>query len=141
MAMSEVGGKPTVTAIAMARPPLTAVMKAKYFTLLAKADKLPKAFALEYGKDPEQFFRLTHEVKQMYPNRYSDIPKPAIGLFSYYHDRIGTGLKQLLAGMRKWKLDYLRRSDLVSLTQRAVDATGIPFPEVGAKDEISSILG
>jgi hypothetical protein len=141
MAMSEVGGKPSVTAIAMARPPLTAVMKAKYFTLLAKANKLPKTFAQEYGKDPEHFFRNSHEVKQMYPKRYSDIPKPAIGLFSYYHDRIGTGLKQLLAGMRKWKLEYLRRSDLVSLTQRSVDATGIPFPEVAAVDEIKSILG
>ncbi|MHA1917580.1 MAG: glutamate synthase-related protein [Candidatus Ranarchaeia archaeon] len=140
IAMSEVDGKPTVTAIAMARPALTAVMKAKYFTSLAKAGKLPKSFINDFGNDPETFFRLSPELKTEYGDRYLDIPKSAIGLYSYYYDRIGTGLKQLLAGMRKWKLDLLDRKDLIALSTRAVEATGIQTPEVQAKEEIKGMF-
>ena len=50
----------------MARAPLTAVMKAKYFVKLAEKGKLPKNFAEEYGSTPEKFFRCIADLKAQY---------------------------------------------------------------------------
>ena len=47
------------------------------------------------------------------------IPWPAVGLYSYFMDRIGMGLKQLLAGCRKWRLGLLSREDIAALTELA----------------------
>jgi len=34
-----------------------------------------------------------------------------------------------MAGVRKWKLSLIDRSDLMALTERAAKVTGIPLPE------------
>ncbi len=129
IAMSNFGDGPYVKAIVMARAPLTAVMKGYYFEDLAKKGKLPKAFAEKYGSDPEQYYITVPELKAKYGERFKDIPWPAVGLYTYFHDRIGTGLKQLLAGSRKFRLDLIDRNDLAALTERASKVTGIPLLE------------
>ena len=40
-------------------------------------------------------------------------------------DRIGEGLKQLMAGTRKFKLDLLKRDDIAALTEYASKVTGV----------------
>jgi hypothetical protein len=55
MAMSDLGSGPTVKAIAMARAPITAVMKATYFNELSKKNELPPGFAKVYTSDPAKF--------------------------------------------------------------------------------------
>jgi hypothetical protein len=55
-------------------------------------------------------------------------------------DRVGVGLKQLLAGNRKWKLELVNRNDLMSLSERAARVTGIPMPDDVEKDAIERIL-
>ena len=55
MAMSDLGSGPTVKAIAMARAPITAVMKADYFNSLSKKSDLPAGFAKTYTSDPSKF--------------------------------------------------------------------------------------
>jgi len=126
IAMSNFGDGPMVKAITMARAPITAVFKATYFVELAEAGKLPPSFAKEYGEDPEKFFVTSTELKEKYGERFKDIPLPAIGLYTYLADRIGVGLRQLMAGVRKWKLELLSRDDLAALTERASEVTGIP---------------
>jgi hypothetical protein len=64
----------------------------------------------------------------------------AIGVYTYLTDRVGVGLKQLMAGARKWKLSLLERSDLMSLSERAAKVTGIPTVEEVEKDAIEKIL-
>ncbi|MEM2321162.1 MAG: hypothetical protein QXS79_04700 [Candidatus Bathyarchaeia archaeon] len=49
--------------------------------------------------------------------------------YIYLSDRIKVGLQQLMAGVRKWKLSLIDRSDLMALTERAAKVTGIPLPE------------
>ena len=140
IAMSNFGGGPYVKAIAMARAPVTAAMKASYFAELAKTNRLPKAFADYYGTEPERFFIAAPKLKEIYGDRYAKIPLGAIGVYTYYFERLRSGLKQLLAGCRKWKLDLIGREDLVSLSERAKTATGIPMVEELESDAMEEIL-
>ena len=64
----------------------------------------------------------------------------AVALYTYLTDRIGVGLKQLLAGNRKWKLELINRNDLMSLNETAAKVTGIPLPHEVEKDAIERIL-
>ncbi|MHB1131914.1 MAG: beta/alpha barrel domain-containing protein [Chloroflexota bacterium] len=143
MAMSNLGdGKgPRFKAIGMARSPLTAAMKADYFATLAEQGKLPASFSKTYGDKPEQFFIAEAELRHQYDGHIgTDIPWAAVGLYTYFTDRIGVGLKQLLAGSRKFRLDLLDRSDIVSLSERAAKVTGIPTVEDAGLAAIHSVL-
>ena len=127
---------------AMARAPITAVMKSKYFVRLADQGKLPKTFSDQYTSDPKNFFIVTRHLEHEYPDLTigKDIPWGAFGLYSYLIDRIGEGLKQIQAGSRKFKLDLLERSDILSLSEYAAKVTGIPTFEQRAREVIPGIL-
>ncbi|MGB9882828.1 MAG: glutamate synthase-related protein [Methanomassiliicoccales archaeon] len=142
IAMSNLGDGPVVKAIAMARAPLLAVMKSNYFTRLAELKKLPKNFADEYGDNPENFFIAARDIERKFPDLKlgKDIPWGAVGLYTYFVDRLGEGLKQLMAGSRKFKLQYLSRDDIVSLTEKATKVTGIETLEGMAERVIPMIL-
>lgn len=140
IAMSNLGNGPCVKAIAMARAPITAALKASYFTELAVKGELPKAFAKKYGEVPEQFFIVTPELKSEFGESFRDIPSGAIGVYTYYYNRLDIGLKQLLAAARKWRLDLLDRGDIASLSDRASKVTLIPTIEEIENDVIESIL-
>ena len=47
------------------------------------------------------------------------IPASAIGVYTYFDSKLGIGLKQLLAGVRKFKLNLLCRNDIAYISQRA----------------------
>jgi len=139
--MSNFGDGPFIKTVAVGRSPLTAVMKADYFTELAQGGKLPPAFTKLYGNDPVHFFVAGTELRDKYGDKVgTDISWPAVGLYTYFVDRIGVGLQQLMAGCRKWKLDLLDRSDLVALTERAAKVTGLPLPEDADRDAFERIL-
>jgi len=140
VAMSNFGDGPFVKAVLMGRSPLTAVMKASYFKQLADEGRLPKAFAEKFGTTPEKFFIAVPELKRKYGERFKEIPWEAIGLYTYLTDRIGVGLKQLLAGARKWRLDLIDRNDLMSLSELAAKVTGIPLAHEAEADAIERIL-
>jgi len=140
IAMSNYGDGPMVKAVLLGRSPLTAVMKSSYFAQLAKEGRLARTFADRYGTTPDKFFIAVPQLKEKYGERFSEIPWEAIGLYAYLSDRIGVGLKQLLAGSRKWKLNLISRKDLMALTERAAKVTGIPLPEETEADEIERIL-
>ncbi|MDD2777523.1 MAG: FMN-binding glutamate synthase family protein [Methanocellales archaeon] len=140
MAMSNLGNGPCVKAIAMARAPITAALKASYFTELAVKGELPLAFAKKYGETPEQFFIAAPELKSEFGDNFQDIPVGAIGVYTYYYSRLGVGLKQLLAATRKWRLDLIDRGDIASLSDRASKVTIIPTIEEIENDVMESIL-
>lgn len=140
MAMSDLGGGPHVKAIAMARAPITAVMKAEHFVELANKGKLPRLFEQNYGANPEQFFITMSDLADEYGARARDIPAGAVGLYTYYVDRLGTGLKQLMAGSRKFKLNLISRNDIASISETAEKVTGIPTLDKLESDLMESIL-
>jgi len=140
IAMSNFGKETLVKGVLMGRSPITAAMKSSYFKQLAEQSKLPKTFADRYGTDPLKFFIATPELKQKYGKRFSEIPLEAIGVYTYLTDRVGVGLKQLMAGARKWNLGILDRNDLMSLSERAARVTGIPTVDEVEKDAVEKIL-
>jgi hypothetical protein len=115
-------------------------MKASYFKQLAGEGKLPKTFADRFGATPEKFFIATPELREKYGERFKEIPWEAVAVYTYLTDRIGVGLKQLLAGNRKWNLSLINRNDLMSLSELATKVTGIPLPDEVEKDAIDRIL-
>jgi len=140
IAMSNFGEGPYIKAVLMGRAPLTAVMKASYFSELSREGKLPRAFADMYGTTPDKFFILTPELKKSFGDKSAEIPWEAVAVHTYLAERIGVGLKQLMAGTRKWKLSLLDRNDIVSLTERAAKTTGIPLIEDMEQDMFERIL-
>ncbi len=140
IAMSNFGNGPFVKAVLLGRSPITAAFKGSYFKQLAEEGKLPKTFADRFGATPEKFFIATPELKAKYGERFKEIPWEAIAVHTYLTDRIGVGLKQLLAGSRRWKLDLISRNDLMSLNETAARVTGIPMADEVEKDAIERIL-
>jgi len=141
IAMSNLGDGPLVKAIATARSPLTAVMKSEYYTSLAKSGALPSDFRKMYGDKPEQYFIAYEQLRHEIGSNFKNLSPGAIGLYTYFHDRIGVGMKQLMAGTRKWKLELLSRSDLATLSEHSSRVTGIPMLNELESDAIESILG
>ena len=125
----------------MGRAPLTAAMKASYFSELAREGRLPRAFADSYGTTPDKFFIAAPELRKKFGGRSEEIPWEAVAVYTYLTERIGVGLKQLMAGARKWDLNLLDRNDIVSLTERAAKATAIPLIEEMEQDALERILG
>jgi hypothetical protein len=140
IALSNFGEGPLVKAVLMGRSPITAAMKASYFKQLAQEGKLPRNFAEKFGTTPEKFFIATPELKAKYGERFADIPVESIGVYTYLTDRVGVGLKQMMAGNRKWKLDLLTRGDLMSLSSIATQVTGIPLAHEVENDAVKKIL-
>jgi hypothetical protein len=94
----------------------------------------------KYGATPDKFFIATPELKAKYGSSFDEIPLESIGVYTYLTDRIGVGLKQLMAGNRKWNLDLLDRNDLMSLSNIAQQVTGIPLAHEVENDAVNRIL-
>ncbi|MDD1771263.1 MAG: FMN-binding glutamate synthase family protein [Methanomassiliicoccales archaeon] len=141
MAMSNLGGAPAIKAIGMARSPILAAMKSGYFARLAEQGKLPKNFTDEYTGDPNNFFVMAGDLKQSYPKATvgKDIPWGAVGVYTYF-DRVATGLKQLMAGSRKFNLANLARDDICALSEYASKVTGIETFDAMAARVMPGIL-
>ena len=140
IALSNFGDGTFVKAVLMGRSPITAAMKANYFKQLLAENKLPSQFVSKYGATPDKFFIATPELKVKYGSRFDEIPLESIGVYTYLTDRIGVGLKQLMAGNRKWNLDLLDRNDLMSLSQIAQQVTGITLAHEVENDAVNRIL-
>jgi len=61
-------------------------------------------------------------------------------MYSYY-DRLSTGLKQLMAGARKFALNYIDRDDIMALTREAAEVSGISYLMDSDAQEVERILG
>ena len=142
IALSNFDGKsPFVKTVTMARSPLTAAMKSRYFCELAEKGRLPRDFTNKYGNSPNKFFIVADDLKAHYGDQIGTaIPWSAVGVYTYLSERISLGLKQLLAGTRKFKLDLIDRGDLAALTKRASEVTGIPAMEEVEQNLVEAIL-
>ncbi|HID17050.1 TPA: FMN-binding glutamate synthase family protein [Candidatus Bathyarchaeota archaeon] len=139
IALSNFGGGPYVKAAVIGRAGLTAAMKAEYFVRLAKEGEVPKHFSDLYGTEPEKFFAFLPELKARFGNEVKNVPWGSLGFYGYM-ERVKVGLQQLLAGLRKFKLNLVSREDIFVLTERAAKATRIPLAEEAGIEEMEKIL-
>jgi len=132
-------GAPYVKAICMGRATFAAAMAAKTVGNLVKEGKVPPEYK-KYGETIEQIFVSAETLKARYGKDFKDIPVGAIGMYTYY-DRLATGLKQLMAGARKFALKHITRDDIFALTREASEISGITYVMDCDRDEVDEILG
>ncbi|MBN1800818.1 MAG: FMN-binding glutamate synthase family protein [Candidatus Lokiarchaeota archaeon] len=119
-------GAPYVTCVAMARAPITAAMKGKYMGEIIKENSATPAMLKTLGfpkeKEPdtltiEEAFAEYDSLKREHGDK--DIPTAAVGVYTYFTSKLGTGIRQLCAGVRKFKLNLLERKDIATISTRA----------------------
>jgi len=133
-------GAPFVKLIGMARAPIAATMVGKTIGRTIEENQVP-VYVERFGNTKDDIFVTAAELRQKLDNgAFDDIPTGALGLYTYY-ERLAQGLQQLMAGSRKFSLEYLSRSDLAALTREAADVSGIPYITDVDKDEVDAILG
>ena len=83
---------------------------------------------------------MNYEVlKEKYGAEVGDFPLGAIGIYNVV-DKINVGLQQLMAGSRNWKIEYISRNDLFSLTEECAQITGIKYVMDAYREEALEII-
>ena len=130
-------GAPYIKAVCMGRSTLTAAMVGKTHGQLMEETY---GRGEEYQEMLQRTFNAAGQLKEKYGKDFDRIPPSAIGIYTYY-DRLSTGLRQLMAGERKFALDYVDRNDIMALTREAADVSGIPYIMETDMEEVEKILG
>ena len=131
-------GAPYVKAVGMARSPLAAAMVGKTIGKRIDEGQIP-VYVERFGGTREEIFVTSPELKLKYGDRFDSLPSGAIGVYSYFK-RLNQGLRQLMAGNRKFALNYITRDDIAALTKPAAEISGIPYILDVDKDEVAKIL-
>lgn len=130
---------PYVKMIAWARGPLAAAMVAKTIGKSIEAQNLP-IYIQRFGMTVDEVFVTAPELRQMLGDRFSKLPVGAIGYYTYYQ-RVAQGLRQLMAGARKFAPKFIARDDIAALTPEASRISGIPLVTDVDREEAAAILG
>jgi len=131
-------GSPQVKAVCMGRALMIPAMVGKNIQKWLDAGELPKNIS-KYGSKAEEIFVSYEELKSKYGSEIKEIPMGAVGLYTYCQ-KFKTGLQQLMAGSRNFRISTISRKDLMSLTQEAARVTGIPFVMDAYGKEAEAIL-
>jgi glutamate synthase domain-containing protein 2 len=131
-------GAPYVKAVGMARSPLAAAMVGKTIGGRIKDGQIP-VYVERFGNSKDEIFVTAPELRRRFGARFDELPPGAIGVYTYFK-RLSQGLRQMMAGERKFALEYVNRDDIASLTKEVADISGIPFITDVDKDEVQKIL-
>ncbi|MBM3270273.1 MAG: FMN-binding glutamate synthase family protein [Candidatus Sericytochromatia bacterium] len=132
-------GAPFVKLIGMARAPIAAAMVGKTIGKTIEAHSLP-VYVERFGHTREEIFVTANQLRrQLGDAAFEQVPAGALGLYTYY-ERLAQGLRQLMAGSRKFALEFMTRHDLAALTREAAEVSGIPYVTEVDRDEIDDIL-
>jgi glutamate synthase domain-containing protein 2 len=131
-------GAPYIKAICLGRASMTAAMVGNTIGEMIKKGKVPPEIG-KYGTNVEHIFILASQLKAKYGKDFEKIPAGAIGMITYF-DRLNAGLQQLMAGARKFALQYISRDDLVALTRESAEVSGIPYVMESDRAEVEKIL-
>lgn len=119
-------GAPFVKLVGMARAPIAAAMVGKTIGRAIEDDQLP-VYVERFGNTRDQIFVTAASLRQeIGDDAFEKLPGGAIGLYTYY-ERIAQGLRQLMAGSRKFTTAYISRDDIASLTPEASRVSGISY--------------
>ena len=132
-------GAPFVKLIGMARSPLAAAMVGKTIGKTIDAGEIP-VYVERFGRTRDEIFVTAHSLRhELGDDEFEKLPAGAIGLYTYY-ERLAQGLQQLMAGSRKFSLEYMSRDDLAALTPEAARVTGLPHVMEVDEDQVDEIL-
>jgi hypothetical protein len=122
----------------MARAPLAAAMVGKTIGKAIEAGQVP-VYIERFGTTPEEIFVTAPQVKNRFGDDFDRIPTGALGVYTCL-ERLAQGMRQLMCGNRKFKLDLITRDDIAALTREAAGISGIDYVMDVDKEEVDSIL-
>ncbi len=132
-------GAPYVKLVGMARAPIAAAMVGKTIGKTVDSFQLP-VYVERFGTSKDEIFVTAAELRhRLGDEAFDKLPTGALGLFTYY-ERLAQGLRQLMAGSRRFTLAHMSRNDLAALTHEAAEISGIPFIMDVDKEEAQQIL-
>ncbi len=132
-------GAPFFKLIGMARGPIAAAMVGKTIGRTIDEHQLP-VYVERFGTTKDEVFVTAAELrKELGDKEFEALPTGAIGLYTYY-ERLAQGLRQLMAGSRKFGIDYMSRDDLIALTPEVAEITGIKYVMDADKELAEQIL-
>lgn len=132
-------GAPFVKLIGMARGPMAAAMVGKTIGRAIDNHQIP-VYIERFGNSKEEIFVTAGSLrKELGDTEFEKIPTGALGLYTYY-ERLAQGLRQLMAGSRKFSLEHISRDDIAALTREAADRSGIQYVLDVDKAKVEEIL-
>jgi glutamate synthase domain-containing protein 2 len=132
-------GAPFVKLIGMARGPIAAAMVGKTIGRTIDNNQVP-VYVERFGRTKDEIFVTAGALrKELGDATFDKLPTGALGLYTYY-ERLAQGLRQLMAGSRRFSLEHMSRDDLAALTKKAEDVTGIPYVMDVDSEEVERIL-
>lgn len=142
-------GSPFVKMVCMGRAPMIPGFLGSNIEGVFKPEKRAKLSGhweslpntvTEHGKYPEEIFAGWEPVQaKVGPDEMKNIPFGAIAMYAFA-DKLGCGLQQMMAGARKFNLDELSRSDLISANRETEEISKIPFMTEAENDKALNIL-
>jgi glutamate synthase domain-containing protein 2 len=132
-------GAPFVKMIGMARAPIAAAMVGKTIGRTIAEHQVP-VYVERFGTTKDEIFVTASSLrKELGDAEFEKLPTGAIGLYTYY-ERLAQGLRQLMAGSRKFSLEHISRDDIAALTHEAAEVSGITYIMDVDKAEAKKIL-
>ena len=104
-----------------------------------KWEKLPSNVS-RYGSTQEEIFISYSTLEEKFGKRAKDLPLGAIAFYTFV-DKLKVGLRQFMAGARSFRLDTMKRADLIALTEEAAKVSGIQYVMDAYKEDAYKILG
>jgi glutamate synthase domain-containing protein 2 len=133
-------GAPFVRLVGMARAPIAATMVGKTIGRRIEENQVP-VFIERFGNSRDEVFVTASELRhKLGDEAFERLPTGALGLYTYY-ERLAMGLRQLMAGSRKFSTEHISRDDLACLTREAADVSGIQYVMDADREQVEEILG
>ena len=133
-------GAPFVKLIGMARAPIAAAMVGKTIGRTIEENQVP-VYIERFGNSRDDIFVTAAGLRnELGDGEFEELPTGALGLYTFY-ERLDQGLRQLMAGSRKFALEHLSRDDLAALTHEAAEISGIRYIMDVDEGKVESILG
>jgi len=131
-------GAPYFKLIGMARSPLAAAMVGKTIGKKINEGMVP-VYIERFGDTPEEIFVTAPELKRKFGKDFEKLPTGALGVYTYM-ERLHQGLRQIMAGCRKFSLEYVSRDDIAALTSEASTISDIQYIMEYDKKQAEKIL-
>ena len=122
----------------MARGPLASAMVGKTIGKCIAEEEVP-VYIERFGTTAEEIFVTAPELKHKFGKDFEKIPTGALGLYTYMQ-RLSQGLRQIMAGSRKFALEHISREDIAALTKEASGISGISYIIKVDEEEVNRIL-
>jgi glutamate synthase domain-containing protein 2 len=131
---------PFAKLVGMTRAPIAAAMVGKTIGRTIESNQVP-VYVERFGRSKDEIFVTAHTLRsELGDAEFEKIPTGALGLYTYY-ERLAQRLRQLMAGSRKFSLEYISQDDIAALTREAAEISGIHYVMDLDKEMAIEILG